>query len=173
MKGFHSFFVLQLNQKKEGSEIMAYQTYGYPAYSPIPSTYQPRQEYAPQAIQQPVQAQQVSAQVNAPGFACRPVTSREEALGVLVDYFAAGTVMPDLAHGRIYLKKFNSDTGASNFYEFAIVQPTNETAPETPDYPTILQNVGDRLAELFDKIDSLDYKLDQQNKPKGRVKNDE
>ncbi len=87
---------------------MAFQ-YGAPNYG-----YSPQQTYFPQ--QQYTQPQQ-------PAFACHPVTSREEAVAAQTDYFSSGLVMPDLARGRIYLKRFNAQTGASDFFEFGIIQP--------------------------------------------------
>ena len=70
------------------------------------------------------QIQQAQPQQTAPqpqiqsGFICRPVTSREEALATPCDFMAAGVIMPDMAHGMIYLKRFNSQTGASDFADF-------------------------------------------------------
>ena len=92
---------------------MAFQ-FGSPyGYSPQ-QTYFPQQQYTqPQTYTQPQQ----------PAFACHPVTSREEAVAAQTEYFSAGLVMPDLARGRIYLKRFNQNTGASEFYEFGLVQP--------------------------------------------------
>lgn len=70
--------------------------------------------------QQPVQTQQN-------GYICRPVTCREEAVAAQVDYFSAGLVMPDFARGVIYVKRFNSNTGASDFGEFKYSPPQPET----------------------------------------------
>jgi hypothetical protein len=83
----------------------------YPAYNP----YLYQQNY-----QQP---QQYQSQATPPGFSCRPVTSKEEATAVQVDFFGPGTVMPDLAHGIIYLKRFNSQTGACDIFEFTASEP--------------------------------------------------
>lgn len=55
-------------------------------------------------------------------YICRPVTCREEAVSAPVDYFSP-LVLPDLGHGVIYLKRFNPQTGASDFAEFRAVQP--------------------------------------------------
>lgn len=85
---------------------MAYQ-YGAPNYN-----YTPMQTFFPQ------QQQQMN-----PAFACHPVGSREEAVAAQTDYFSAGLVMPDLSHGVIYLKRFNQQTGASDFFEFKLAQP--------------------------------------------------
>lgn len=57
------------------------------------------------------------------GYICRPVTCREEAVAAQVDYFSAGLVMPDFARGVIYVKRFNSNTGASDFGEFKYSPP--------------------------------------------------
>lgn len=131
---------------------MAYTPYGYSTYMPAQQPYQPRQEYAPQLSQQPIQPQQMPQQTNAQGFACRPVTSREEAVAVLADYFSPGTIMPDLGHGCIYLKRFNQNTGASDFYEFALVQQKTEEPKQAPDYSEILQGFGNKLDDLYQLV---------------------
>ena len=64
-----------------------------------------------------------------PGFSARGVTSKEEALATQTDYFSAGTVMPDLAHDVVYLKRFNQMTGASDFLEFRRVYPEPPAPP--------------------------------------------
>ena len=84
----------------------------YPPYNPYtPYGYQP----GPAA---PVQQPQPHVQAQPQGFACRAVTSREEAVAVQVDFLGPGTIMPDLGHGAIYLKKFNPSTGACDFFAF-------------------------------------------------------
>lgn len=97
---------------------MAY-NYGYP-----PNPYMGFNQQIPQ--------QQTQPQVN--GYVCRPVTSREEALATPCDFMAAGVIMPDLAHGMIYVKRFNAQTGASDFGDFAFTQPAQpkENAEYTP-----------------------------------------
>lgn len=98
---------------------MAYQ-YGAPNYN-----YTPMQTFFPQ------QQQQMN-----PAFACHPVGSREEAVAAQTDYFSAGLVMPDLSHGVIYLKRFNQQTGASDFYEFRLVTE-NKEQPAAAQYVTV------------------------------------
>lgn len=82
-----------------------------------------------------------------PGFTCRPVTSKEEATAVQVDFFGPGTVMPDLAHGVIYLKRFNSQTGACDIFEFYTQQ---EKAQDPVQYATM-----EDIAQLKDEIENL------------------
>lgn len=89
--------------------------------------------------QMPVQAPQNVPQTqtaNNPqsGFACRPVTSREEAQAVQVDFFGPGTLMPDLGHGVVYLKRFNQNTGACDIFEFTAQQVKE---PSVVQYATI------------------------------------
>lgn len=61
-----------------------------------------------------------------PGFIARPVTSREEAVAAQIDFLGPGTIMPDLSHGMVYLKRFNQSTGASDFFTFVLEQPKAE-----------------------------------------------
>ena len=97
---------------------MGYDTYNYQpytsGYNTVNTPYQPQQRAAPMQAQQPAQTG---------GYLCRPVTCREEAVAAQVDYFSAGIVMPDLAHGVIYLKRFDPNTGASSFLDFKYVPP--------------------------------------------------
>ena len=126
-----------------------------------PRTYLPQPGYAPQqmqpqmpmtAPQQPVMQQAQMQPQMTQGYICQPVTSREEALAVQAQYFSPGTLMPDLAHGKIYLKRFNADTGASDMYEFSLPEPPAAPAPQnTPD----LTNVLDRLTALEQEVSTL------------------
>ena len=116
---------------------MAYQN-PYPMYNTQYPTYQ-----YPTALPQQ-QAPQMSPQ---PMYQARPVTSREEALGQQVDFFGAGTLMPDLSHGVVYLKRFNQNTGGSDLYEFRLVQPE---APQ--EQPNELEEIRASIKRLEDEI---------------------
>ena len=101
--------------------------------------------YVPQSAPVP-QNGQISG-----NFAVQPVTSREEALAVIADPVSAGVLLPDLAHGVIYVKRFNPNTGASDFGEFLLAQP-RQAAPvekpvETSEYVT-RKDFEDALAQL-------------------------
>lgn len=63
------------------------------------------------------------------GYACRPVTSREEAVASQVDFLGPGSIMPDFGHGMIYFKRFNPNSGSAEFYDFAI-QQAPQAAPQ-------------------------------------------
>jgi hypothetical protein len=101
--------------------------YGWNGYNP---TYMPQMP-----VQAPHGVPQAQAVNNTPAaFNCRPVTSKEEAQAVQVDFFGLGTLMPDLGHGVVYLKRFNQNTGACDIFEFT-AQQTKE--PEPVRYATI------------------------------------
>ena len=106
----------------------------YPYYNPY--------QFGPQSAPQP-RFDQMGANPpqmqNAPvpqtaqqgaAFLTRPVTSREEAVAAQVDFLGPGTLMPDLSHGTIYLKRFNPNTGASDFFTFTLEQPKAEPEPQ-------------------------------------------
>lgn len=111
------------------------QGYGYQ-----PTTY-------PSQAQNTAQGQQAALQQ---GFRVQPVTSREEAMAVQTDFFGLGTLLPALAQGTIWLKRFNPHTGASDMLEFRLVQPIaiKETASGKMD-PI------DFLRQLITKFDEL------------------
>lgn len=67
-------------------------------------------------------------------FCVQPVTSREEAVGVIADPMCPGVLLPDLNHGVIFVKRFNPNTGSSDFGEFRLIQPAPPEAP--PEYIT-------------------------------------
>lgn len=91
----------------------------YPSYNP----YQPYNPYQHVGYQQQTAPQPQSS------FSCRPVTSREEALAMQTDFLSPGTVMPDLSHGVIYLKRFNPSTGSADFHEF-VARPQQDNEPQ-------------------------------------------
>ena len=92
----------------------------YPTYQPQPQQYN---SYYTQPQQMPPMQD---------AFACRPVTSREEAVASPAD-FMRPLIMPDMAHGMIYVKRFNPATGASDILDFA--QRTGDSSPAL-DYVT-------------------------------------
>ena len=110
----------------------------YPYYNPY--------QFAPQSAPQtrfdqiganPPQMQNVPAPQAAQqgaAFLTRPVTSREEAVAAQVDFLGPGTIMPDLGHGVVYLKRFNQNTGACDIFEFVAQQQKEAPAVQ---YATI------------------------------------
>lgn len=119
----------------------------YPTYFP----YQGQQSYfQPQAANYPTQTPQLPQmpQNGLGGYVCRPVTSREEALGVQVDFFGPGALMPDLSRGVIYLKRFNPQTGGCDLIVFTAEQPKQE---EPIQYAT-MEDLNKLREELTRKV---------------------
>ncbi len=106
------------------------QTY-FPNYGGFYSPAQPFQnQMGVMPSPTPAMAQAAIPASQQANFLCRPVTSREEAIAVQADFFSLGTVMPDLAHGKIYLKRINQQTGGADFFEFDLRQPEAEPKPD-------------------------------------------
>ena len=84
-----------------------------------------------------------------PSFSCRPVTSREEAQAAQIDFFSPGSIMPDLGHGVIYLKRFNQNTGGSDLFTFVLQQ----------EQPKALEP-ADEMKELRKMVEDLRKEVD-------------
>lgn len=99
-------------------------------------------------VQQPAQGQQTASG----GFICRPVTCREEAVAAQTEYFSAGLIMPDLGHGMVYIKRFNPNTGNSDFSEFGYIPPQAQ-AEAAPKWASL-----DDFNALAKKVEQLEAK---------------
>ena len=94
--------------------------YGYPGYSPYAPVFNPQGNYTPVQQTAPQNAQQGLSP------ASRAVSSKEEAIGVAADFSGAVMVFPDVAHNRVYVKRWNYQTGAADFFEYV---PAGEERP--------------------------------------------
>lgn len=99
--------------------------------------YQQGQNYQPSIIQQ-----------SNSGYICRPVTGREEAVAMQVDFLGPGTLMPDFPHGIIYFKRFNPNTGAADFAEFRLAPPQPEPKPAQGVTMDDFNALADRVRKL-------------------------
>ena len=149
--GGDPFFDMIMSIKKSEGKRMA-GVYGYNPYQFYPQgqqmQYQSPQTYIGSQI--PQQPQHPSMQTQQNGYTCRPVTSREEAVAVQTDYFSPGTIMPDLGHGMVYIKRFNQNTGSSDFLSFRYeqdqpLQQTNQFA--TRDELNLLRQEVEQLKQ--------------------------
>lgn len=130
-------------------------------YQPMQNQYQPMQmNQTAQPIVQAAQPGQQSAQSN---FFCRPVASKEEALGVPVDFMGAPMFFPDLAHNVIYMKRFNTNTGSADVFEF---HGTQQEAPKdmAPAFAPL-----DEFMSMKDTIAQLKEEIERLKKPAGRT----
>ena len=117
-----------------------YAPYGTMPQQPMP---QPQLMYSPQP--QP-------PQTAAPAYTCKPVTSREEAIAASTNYLGLGDIMPDLAHNVIYLKRFNRDTGVSDFLEFRYCPEVQK--PAQAEYVTRTA-FEEAMASITDELNNL------------------
>lgn len=132
----------------------------------MPNYYQPMQGNQYQPMNQPVPAQtaQQQPQQNVQSnFYCRPVASREEALGVPVDFMGAPMFFPDLAHNVVYMKRFNTNTGSADVFEF---HGTQQEAPKdmAPAFAPL-----DEFMSMKDTIAQLKEEIERLKKPAGRT----
>lgn len=130
-----------------------------PYYGSYMNYYQPPQGYQPMNQSGASQPQQ-TAQTN---FVCRPVASREEALAVPVDFMGAPMFFPDLSHGVIYMKRFNTNTGGADLFEFHGQQEQSQVPAFAP---------LDEFNALKNTIAQLQAEIEQMKKPTGRAKKD-
>lgn len=138
---------------------MSYQTwmpYGQPG--PFQSPWQPQRPDMGQGYPQMQQTAPAPAQAQQQGFFVRPVTSREEAVAAQIDFLSSGVFMPDLAHGAVYFKRFNSQTGSCDFLTFVLERPEQaEAQPQPTEYATKadlveMQQVIQGLAGDIDRL---------------------
>lgn len=99
-----------------------YPPYPYGGYQPMQMPQMQMPQMAPQMPQ--------NGQFGQGGLSpmSRPVSSREEAQATAADFSGALMVFPDLAHGHVYLKRWNMQTGAADFVEFGPVETVAENA---------------------------------------------
>ena len=154
---------------------MAYPYYGgYPMglYQPAQNQYQPMNQ--PMLNQPQNQGANVQQTNNAsqPNFFCRPVASKEEALGVPVDFMGSPMFFPDLAHNVVYMKRFNTTTGAADIFEFHGQQAQEQPSSTSPSFAPLdeFNATKETIGQLKETILQLQNEIDQLKKPTGGAK---
>lgn len=133
---------------------------GYPGVQNPYGYQQPQYQMPPQAPQfQPNPAPQMMAppmSQNRPNYICYPVGSFDEAKASRVEAFDPPHIMIDSSHGYIYYKKFNQQTGGSDFEKFKW-EPSNQQVQEkqAPDYEALVQSFSTRLDGVDEKLTNL------------------
>lgn len=139
----------------------------YPVYNPYlysQNGAQPPQQgpfIQPQSVQQ--QAQNMPQGLSQ---LSRPVTSREEAMGVAADFSGALMLFPDVTHNRVYIKRWNYQSGAADFVEFA---PVISAQPQQDSQPQPLFASLQDFQDLQSAVDNLRQELEQLKKPQART----
>lgn len=92
------------------------------------------------------------AQMQQPVISGRPVSSREEAQAIPMDYSAGAMYMPDLPHGVIYAKIVNNATGEAPLITFRIAK--DEPKAEAGGYATIaeVEALRNEIARMREEI---------------------
>ncbi len=96
-----------------------------------------QQQYPQQSVQLPQYPQHI----------VRPVASVEEARAVQTDFSGALTIMPDTAHGYIYTKQLNLQTGCADFAAYSRVQ-----VQDTPKADYVPRSEFDDLKARFNTL---------------------
>ena len=145
-----------------------YGAYPMGLYQPMQNQYQPMMNPPVQNVQQMPQQNQATGVQQAstqPNFFCRPVASKEEALGVPVDFMGQPMFFPDLAHNVIYMKRFNTNTGAADVFEFRGQQTQEQPSAPDPSFAPL-----DEFVAMKETIVKLQNEIDQLKKLAGRAK---
>ena len=109
-----------------------------------PFQYQPQMGYQQPTYQMGYQ------QPEQPLF-CRAVTSREEALGVPVDFSGRPMTLLDTTHGKIWVKTFNPNTGSADLTEYRRVAPEQSETPAfvpMADFQQFASQISDEINKL-------------------------
>lgn len=106
--------------------------------SPMPQI----QPVVPPAFQQEQAAQ----------FRVIPVANPEEATAIPTDFSGIPYLMPDFAHGAIYTKTFNSNTGASVFLTFRLEENLQANAQQPTPAPYDAKAEIDKLTAELENI---------------------
>lgn len=146
---------------------------GYnPQYNPMGQ--QPGYMNAPIQPQQPVQAAVTQPVVAIQG---RMVTSKEEVVATPTDFSGTPLFFPDLGKNRIFMKKFDMNTGSSPIAEFRLyIDPQDaESAPQAETSPAPVVSYADvqddikalhnRIADLQDEVAELREEIIRNSAP--------
>lgn len=97
----------------------------------------------------------------------RPVTSKEEAMGIAADFSGAPMIFPDMAHNVIFVKRWDYPSGSAVFTEYV---PKN--TPPTPPEESAAGDGRGEIKELAERLMAVEAELDKLKK-KGAKKNDD
>ena len=105
-----------------------YPPYPYGGYQPMQMPQMQIPQMAPQVPQNGQSGQGGLSPMS------RPVSNREEAQATAADFSGSLMVFPDLAHGHVYLKRWNMQTGAADFVDFVPAADGKAAEPQPAEY---------------------------------------
>lgn len=108
--------------------------------------------YAQPVQQQPVIQPEPVAQPVQGGVKVIPVASITEAQAVPTDFMGDTLILTDFAHGCIYTKVLNPNTGSAIFRVFKI-------AADEPSTPPVEYNAKTEIDKLYAELDGIKQKL--------------
>lgn len=85
-------------------------------------------------------------------------------MGVPADFSGALMVFPDLSNNRVYLKRWNMQTGSADFGEFAPVIPAGNEPQKTAAFASLEDFQG-----LQDTVANLQKEIERLKKPTGKA----
>lgn len=156
-----------------------YPPYNYQPYQPQFGQYPPAQPFQARMDMQPqpvvqttVQGQQGATVGISPSS--RPVTSREEAMGVAADFSGAPMIFPDVANNRVYLKRWDPAIGGPAFTEYAPILSAQAEQPQPQHAAQPMWASIQDFQDLQNVVENLRAEIDRLKKPAGRTasKND-
>lgn len=107
---------------------------------------------SPMPQMQPVITPPAYQQEQAAQFRVIPVANPEEAAAIPTDFSGVPCIIPDFAHGAIYTKTFNPNTGASVFLTFRLEENLQANAQQPTPAPYDAKAEIDKLTAELDEI---------------------
>lgn len=163
----------------QGAGYTGYPMNGYAPYTP------PRNDYTgymngngmnngQMGVGQNMSAQQPMNNATGMSSASRIVTSKEESIAIPADFSGAPMVFPDITHNRVYVKRWDFNSGSAQFVEYAPVQPQQDAqqaqgdaTPKAPSYATVdaVNGLQDYVTKLEKDIEILENEVSRLKKP--------
>lgn len=101
----------------------------------------------------------------------RPVTSREEAMGIAADFSGAPMIFPDMAHNTIFVKRWDYQSGSALFTEYVPKGIEPEASPVTYATQGDFRELSESLEKVLARFDGIETEFEKLKK-KGAKKND-
>ena len=138
-------------------------------YNPYNGYYPQKNMRTPKPQIQPVINPPAYQQEQAAQFRVIPVANPEEAAAIPTDFSGVPCIIPDFAHGAIYTKTFNPNTGSSVFLAFRLeenLQANAQPAPAPYDAKAEIDKLTAELEDIKKKLAAIEPEPVQEAKKK-------